>query len=93
MMPNLPVLPVIAVLLTQPLVSSRPAQATPVQTAAQQQSAARPGAEKPIAFDATSIKPQKADAGRGVNSGGPDTSDPGRIHYSVITLKGLLPLE
>jgi uncharacterized protein (TIGR03435 family) len=62
-------------------------------------------AEKPLAFDAASIKPATVPAGVTVsgngimasggaqlprNTGGPGTNDPGRIHYPLISLKALL---
>jgi len=71
-----------------------------------QQSAATPRIpEKPLAFDVASIKLATVPEGvtidgsmvmarRGVpiprDSGGPGTSDPGRIHYPLVSLKDLL---
>jgi uncharacterized protein (TIGR03435 family) len=67
---------------------------------------AQPADEKPLAFDAASMKPvflMGGAAGRGVQpkqpgarrvlekpTGGPGTSDPGRIHYPAVTLEFLL---
>jgi uncharacterized protein (TIGR03435 family) len=64
-------------------------------------------AQKPLTFDAASVKPAVVPAGITVSgnsitssrredflrmrsTGGPGTSDPGRIHYPLVSLKGLL---
>jgi uncharacterized protein (TIGR03435 family) len=51
--------------------------------------------EKPLTFDAASVKPAAPPAGRGFNmmtppSGGPGSKDPGRIHYPNMPMKSLL---
>jgi len=54
--------------------------------------------DKALTFDAAAIKPfVPPNPGRGMimgrgGRGGPGSSDPGRIHYAVITLKGLLAI-
>jgi len=67
----------------------------------------RPTSQKPLAFEAASVKPASVPdgitangntvtvrKGSGIaiprNTGGPGTADPGRIHYPLISLKGLL---
>jgi uncharacterized protein (TIGR03435 family) len=54
-------------------------------------------ADKPLAFDAASVKPATPPTpdGRGMimmagPSGGPGTKDPGRIHYPYMSLKNIL---
>ena len=52
--------------------------------------------DKTLTFDAATIKPFEPPSGGGRmmfgrgGRGGPGSTDPGRIHYSIITLKGLL---
>jgi uncharacterized protein (TIGR03435 family) len=55
-----------------------------------------PSQEKPLTFDAASVKPftpASATGGRGKSGGGPGgpgTSDPSRIHYPAVRLKDLI---
>src|SRR5579872_2837689 len=47
--------------------------------------------QKPLAFDAASVKPSNQAGGSfGRTMGGPGTTDPGRIHYANMSLKSLL---
>jgi uncharacterized protein (TIGR03435 family) len=82
--------PVVAAAAPEPQVQA--ARPEPLQAAPP----AAPPQEKPLAFDAVSVKPvgpPPATGGRGKSGrggGGPGTSDPGRIHFPAIRLKDLI---
>ena len=45
-----------------------------------------------LAFEVASVKPSSSASGRFTLNGGPGTSDPGRIGYTNITLRRILPI-